>query len=60
MTTQKFMVSYSTENDTYTKEFSDLAEAKKFVEFLDKRYPHTKHQVVEDVEDDFCGFMIAR
>lgn len=56
----KFFVTYSTENDTYTKEFSDLGEAQKFVNLLDKLYPETRHQVVEEVEDDNVGFLIAR
>lgn len=55
----KYFVTYSTQNDTYTKEFSSKEEAQKFVGLVDKLYPETKHMVVEEVETDSAIFMIA-
>ncbi len=40
-----YSVTYTTMNDTYTKEFKDLVEAVKFVGLLDKLYPGKFHAV---------------
>jgi hypothetical protein len=46
-------------SDTYTKEFTDKAEAEKFVGLLDHLYPDTKHQVLTEIDIGSADLLVA-